>query len=296
MRFYCRKKAFIYFREYIESIIREKDEIILFDDDEKIAIQDDNITNIFLSFIPLINNFELVYKNNNIINLFYLNTEQATRENVQDFVNANLYNLQKLKEKYPNINIEIADYSNQNIKLFLEKKIIDVKHIHHIPYQFNEKENNKLKKFIKKSIYDVAYCGTDSQYRFNILGQIGNKNINICVSRGFFDDRDAEIGKSKMLLNIHFEKNYNIYESIRCDRWIFAGHLVLSESSFDDSLIDLKDCIVMCKSEDLPSYAEKINKKYDIYKKLYINNKTNIRNKVIQDRKNLYDEFRNKYN
>jgi hypothetical protein len=61
-------------------------------------------------------------------------------------------------------------------------------------------------------------------------------------------------------------------------------------------LIDLKDCMIMCKGEDMTEHAEKIIKKYDIYKKLYIINKTLIRNQVIQKRKELYDDFRSKFN
>lgn len=298
MRFYCRSKVYCYFREYVESLLRGKDKVILFEDNEKVIIEDDNISNIFLSFIPPYENIELNYIHNNKINIFYLNTEQATRENVKHFILNNLSILNKFKEKYnDNVNIGIIDYSNQNIKLLQDMKFLDSYEMHYIPYQFNEKENNKLKTFLKSNKNtDVAYCGTDSQYRYDILNKIEKKNIGVNICTGFFDDRDSKISQSKVLINIHFEKSYNIYESIRCDRWIFAGHLVLSETTVDDKLIDLKDCIVICKGEDMPEYAEKIIKKYDIYKKLYIINKINIRNQVIQKRKELYDNFRSKFN
>lgn len=302
MRFYCKNKAYIYFREYVESLLKENDEVILFNDDDKIKIEDDGISSIFLSFVPhIIDNVELIFKNNNKINLFYLNTEQATRPNIQHFINYYLSFLIQIKNKYKENNVEIGiiDYSNQNIKLLNEMKFLDSYEIYYIPYQYNEKENNKLKNFLKcdkKS--DVAYCGTDSKYRYDILSKIDSKNIGVNFCTGFFDNRDVKIAQSKILINIHFEKTYNIYESIRCDRWIFAGNLVLSESTIDDSLIDLKNCMVMCRGEDIPSFAEKIIKKYEIYQKLYIknDNKIKIRNKVIQDRKELYDNFRSKFN
>ena len=306
MRFYCKNIAYCYFREYTESLLREKDKVILFEDNEKVIIEDDNISNIFLSFIPPYENIELNYKNNNKINLFYLNTEQATRVNVKYFVLNNLSILNKFKEKYnDNVNVGIIDYSNQNIKLlqdmnFLDMNFLDSREmheIHYIPYQFNENENNKLKQFLKSSKkIDIAYCGTDSKYRYDILNKIEKKYMGINICSGFSDDRDSKIAESKVLINIHFEKSYNIYESIRCDRWIFAGHLVLSESTIDDKLIDLIDCMIMCKGEDMTEHAEKIIKKYDIYKKLYIINKTLIRNQVIQKRKELYDDFRSKFN
>lgn len=38
--------------------------------------------------------------------------------------------------------------------------------------------------------------------------------------------RDKEIGKC---YNLHFGPEYNVYESIRCERWRFAGMPVYSE-------------------------------------------------------------------
>ena len=297
MRFYCRSLVYCYFREYVESIMRKQDQIILFKDGENLIIEDDNITNVFLSYVPPSENIELIYKNNKIINLFYLNTEQVTRPNIKDFINNNLSFLIKLKDKYQNVNIDIIDYSIQNITLLKNMVFLNSYNIYHIPYQYNEKENKKLVNFLKnKKIYDVAHCGTSSSYRMNILQKINNKKLGVNICTGYFDDRDIDIAKSKILINIHFEKTYNVFESIRCDRWIFANHLVLSEDSINDNLNDLKDCIVICKYEDLPNFTEKIINKYDIYKKLYINNKVNIRNKVIQARKELYDNFRNNFN
>ena len=43
------------------------------------------------------------------------------------------------------------------------------------------------------------------------------------------------IGKAKILLNIHYNEEYKIFESIRCEPWMACGLTVVSESSLDDS-------------------------------------------------------------
>lgn len=37
---------------------------------------------------------------------------------------------------------------------------------------------------------------------------------------------------SHILLNIHLQDEWKIYESIRCERWRFAGMKIVSETSF----------------------------------------------------------------
>ena len=60
------------------------------------------------------------------------------------------------------------------------------------------------------------------------------KKINIIfISNIFGDARDKIIGKAKILLNIHGEDNFKIYENIRCERWRFAGITIISENCID---------------------------------------------------------------
>ena len=302
MRFYCKNNIYKFFREYIESLLLENDKIILYEDNEHIEISDDNISNIFISYIPNLNYINFKNEHNNIINLFYLNTEQLTRVEIRCFIENNLRVLLNMSKSIDNLKINILDYSLQNIKLFNELSIIrefNLSDIHHIPYQYNEKEINKLKKLTNnvKKEYDFSFCGLFSDYRIKIFNELIKNNTRINVIRSWYNERDLEICKSKVLLNIHYNKNYNIYESIRCDRWIFSGNLVLTENSYDDESNDLKDFMICTDYENLTNQASKIIKNLNLYKNICFSPKRLILlQEIINKKKQTYMDFRRYYN
>ena len=63
--------------------------------------------------------------------------------------------------------------------------------------------------------------------------------LNIDYIQGFGAERDIKIGKSRILLNIHLQKEWKIYESLRCERWRFAGMPIVSETCFSYSPEDI---------------------------------------------------------
>ena len=71
------------------------------------------------------------------------------------------------------------------------------------------------------------------------------KNINVKIVTGWNDERDKIIANSKILLNVHCYTNYNIYESLRCDRWLFSGNIVVTENSYDDNNNDMKNFLII---------------------------------------------------
>ena len=124
-------------------------------------------------------------------------------------------------------NIKYYDYSLHNINL--------IGFGTYLPYKYNLSEIIKLKKFLNVlKIYDVIIVGTESSRRNKIVDQLMEKKINIIfISNIFGDARDKIIGKAKILLNIHGEDNFKIYENIRCERWRFAGITIISENCID---------------------------------------------------------------
>lgn len=294
MRFYCIKKTYRYFKEYIESIKKNSDIITYFDINSKIDIIDDNHTNVFVAFIP--NNIDFVNKNNNPVNIIFFNTEQITRIEIENNIIENMQKLIGLKDKYHNLNVSIMDYSNQNINILIKNNIfLDLNiDIHWVPYQYRESENKKLKFFSNNIKYDIAHCGEKSTYRNDILTNIKN-NVKIINIVGWDDNRDKQIGNSLILINIHYNKSYNIYESIRCDRWLFSGKLILSETSINDYLLDVKDCIILCEYNNLVNMTNNILNNYKEYETKYITNNKRKLFELINNRNNIYKNFRNLY-
>jgi hypothetical protein len=72
-------------------------------------------------------------------------------------------------------------------------------------------------------------------YRQNILDQLKAKGIEVLILDGDYSlNRDVQIGKSKLLLNIHYDTTYKVFETIRCEPWLSSGFPVISETSLDD--------------------------------------------------------------
>jgi len=196
----CRKDLYMYFVEYINSVLGDK-KLILYDDTSRFT---ENWTYWCLRKVP----FHILPKHAIIK---FINTEQLT---VAD----------KLKEYnlFAKDGIEVYDYSLENIKL--SGKGI------YLPYRENPDETTKLRSFMnQKKLYDFAVIGTQSIHRDTAIQSIKSKGYTVHHIHKWGDTRDEEVGKCKYLLNLHYNENYVIYESIRCDRWRFAGLPVYSE-------------------------------------------------------------------
>jgi acetyltransferase-like isoleucine patch superfamily enzyme len=156
-------------------------------------------------------------------NCIYYNTEQLSRKNIlTEVINISKNN---------NI-IEIWDYSLANIEILKSNNIKNVKYVPlESPYWYIE----KLRGFQQTEFeYDIGFCGSLSGRRNKILLELKNvgKKVNIVTKWG--DERDIELAKCKIILNIHYAIDYNIFESARCEPWLKLGFPVISEKSLDD--------------------------------------------------------------
>jgi hypothetical protein len=59
-----------------------------------------------------------------------------------------------------------------------------------------------------------------------------------------------------MILNIHFNENYKIFEQYRCFAWLDIGKVVLSENSLDND----PRCINVSYDEIVPTLMKVLNK------------------------------------
>lgn len=298
MRFYCEKILFKYFEDYIYSLFQLKDKIILFDYNTKIILNNDGITNVFLNNIPT-HLIEINFNNNlnNNLHIFILNTEQLSRDDFKKIFLFNFSKLKKLKEIFNMINIGILDYSIENF-MILKKDLfnfISEFEIFHIPYQYNNNEIEQLIEYSKKKIYEISFINSITPYRNYIIQNLEKEKIYINKIIGWHDSRDIEIGKSKILLNLHINKDYKIFESMRCDRWIFAGKIIISDNCLYNELLDLKDFIIFEEYENIPNKCKEIIDNYDFYVKEFESKKNKLV-EIIQNRKRIYDEFRKIFN
>ena len=213
-----------FFKDYIESLISKLNNVF------KIISQPSNInkwcvnqikSNQDESYYIFANwNYKVLSQIEYTDNIYIINFEQLSRDNILDEV----INLSK--------KFKIINYSLENHRLMNSNNSI------YIPYQFNCNEI-----FNYKKIFNVCFIGCFSPYRKGVLNNKILKN-NIKIINKFGKERDQEIFKFKIILNIHYNKEYNILEEIRINRCIFNKVIVISETSENMNKYYLKDHMI----------------------------------------------------
>ena len=129
-------------------------------------------------------------------------------------------------KKYVKEGIEVFDFSYGNIKISHTGE--------HLPYIENPEETEKLKEFMKApKKYNIAVIGTPTTYRTEFITSLRKVGFIINYICEFGDARDKQIGECSILLNLHALKDYSVYETVRCERWRFAGMQIVSEDCTD---------------------------------------------------------------
>jgi hypothetical protein len=185
------------------------------------------------------------------VSFFYLNTEQLTKEKWRIQV-----------KSYLDANIHVIDYDEAQSKMFdspyhLYLPVLPLPMEHFI---------SPVKQF------DVGICAIRaSKRRFNMFQALRQRNIRVIDINQWGDERDRTIGQCRILLNIHYDEDYQVFEHLRCDRWLFSGHCIVSETSQSDDTMDLSPLVYFTSYEkmvdtvlDILHGKEKQNETFDI--------------------------------
>jgi GR25 family glycosyltransferase involved in LPS biosynthesis len=248
-----------YFEDYIISIIynlkEKKIDYVLdikesFDKNYFNNLNNIDINKTIIIFIQQIH-FDIVDESI-IKKCFILNTEQLSRPT----------ELEKIS-KLLNDGYKIIDYSLGNIDILKNK---NKDNIFYIPYMVNDEEiidNTKIN--------EIATIGSDNENRKKYINFVNKLNmINLKIITGFNKERNDKLFLNKFLLNIHYNNEYKIYESMRCDRLIFNKTIIISEKCLEGSIPnEIKNYVLEFNNED-----ELINIIKDISKNIeeYYNN------------------------
>jgi len=143
--------------------------------------------------------------------------------------------LNKVMNITQNTNIvEIWDYSKANIDI-LKNNNIQAKYVQvETPQWYIDKLYNFRKEYMDNFEYDVGFAGFMSNRRRDILDNLTKLGIKVNYIEVFGDDRDKELAKCKLLINIHTFEDYKIFEVARCEPWLKLGVPVISENSLDN--------------------------------------------------------------
>ncbi len=72
--------------------------------------------------------------------------------------------------------------------------------------------------------------GSPSPHRNTIISRVRAAGMTVLYLNGVRGlERDISVASAKQFLNIHYDVEYQVFESIRCNRWIEAGMTVVTE-------------------------------------------------------------------
>jgi hypothetical protein len=246
---YCERHRFLYFQDYIE-IFKDslQTEIILVDN---LDLVDYNSKDIYfvIGRLPKCAFFRSELK------IIYINMEQLSKGNY-------LLYCQTISK----FNIPIINYNEINQSLIPESTLLRYQIQELSSYRDEQMiEFNKESFFDDDKIYDVSFVGTMSTRRFEILKKLQDDGIKVHIVNKWGEQRDYQIIKSKILLNIHFEEDYKVYESLRCDRYLVNDVIIVSETSILEELLDIKDLLITADYNNLVSKVKDVLENYDQY-------------------------------
>lgn len=126
--------------------------------------------------------------------------------------------------------LELWDYSMVNIRILANHGII----AKYMPLKTSGPYLEKLQRFITSTkLYDIGFNGSMSARRKTILDQLAT-SFTVFISTSWGDTRDLELSQCRVLVNIHFDTDYMVFESARCEPWLSVGIPVISELSIDN--------------------------------------------------------------
>lgn len=181
-------------------------------------------------------------------NTWILNTEQASRPDITEIIGID-----------PEAFVHLCDYSEENIEIL--KRVYAKAKFYHLPYLPNPDEIYIL----KKSEW-FAMIGAHSERRDTIFRKLWNVNW----IEGWGKDRDIQLFKHKVLINIHYDEKYRITEQLRIMRCIRNKMVVISEPSDHMHVLSpwLRERILFCEYEDIPKVAIEVMTNYLKYRTL----------------------------
>lgn len=248
-----------YFSDYINSILftykniypQGKMEHILNISDLETRFKEKKEEDYFFFLYDIPSNINL---NENDKNIYIINTEQLTR----NYWLNNFKNYSK--------NVKIIDYSLTNIELLKPHR----EPIYYLPYTVNMEEIYDLPK-----IHDLCFVGEIGEYRSKITNKLKEKGIKINNITKFGKERDDLLFQHKILLNIHFDQDYQIFEEFRCNRCIMNKMIVITEKSKKNANREnniLQKHMIECEYHELLHVVTDVLNNYDKYYSLLFDN------------------------
>jgi beta-1,4-mannosyl-glycoprotein beta-1,4-N-acetylglucosaminyltransferase len=159
-----------------------------------------------------------------------------------------LQSIKNIQKLYNGLGLGYYDYSKSNFHILTENGI-DFKYKTYLPYICSSSELLQLQKVNKNTekVFDFGIIktlgGEISPRRQKIVNFLKSNHFSVNIIEGWNNDRDNELAKCKLVLNIHGNLGDDvsmIFEHIRCNRLLESGFNILSETCYNLN-VDFKE-------------------------------------------------------
>ena len=240
--------------DYIKSFISyiPNIELIIYDTLVKYSF-DTKTDNIYI-FVQMIPMTKLDHK---YPHLYIINTEQMSI-NPYNQIHHIFPSTRKTVKTILDTDIKLLDYSLANIACLNRPS-------KYIPYCVYPPEIYNYPK-----THDVAYIHPQSNIRKRIRRQLKDANVPVTILKGFGQDRDEQLFRHKILINVHYSPAYNIFEEIRCNRCVFNKMIVITQASKHFDTNPLKKYMIECNLNEIVECTQKVLYNYEqVHQKLF---------------------------
>ena len=252
--FVARRSIYRYFTEYMDAVFYWFNQCsvqsqLIFDEDPKLYELIDSMDYIINVQMLLL---DIQKVKNPFQKIIIFNTEQNTRKN-------SVY-LEHVLELIK-IGFKVMDYHFGNIKLMNE--ITEFKYkdkIFYLPALYNPNDKHLYNSLKTK---DMCFVGTITEYRSKFLNKL-SKKFNIDVIEDFGQIRDKKMSDYRIILNLHADVEYQVFETIRCYRCVFNKILVVSQQKKYKENSPIENFCYFTSDENLEKTLELVLNNYEM--------------------------------
>lgn len=142
----------------------------------------------------------------------------------------------------------VLDYSPENIRL-----MGNLANHYHVPYQDDGS-------FPRPKTMGACMVGARTSVR---RAQIFSELVHTTDVVGFGKARDDLLFQHKILVNVHYNDEYQIHEHMRTDRCVYQGMIVVTEPSVGTEALRLRPYMIVEERAKIPARVHQILRDYD---------------------------------
>jgi hypothetical protein len=174
------------------------------------------------------------------------------------------------KYSIPNRITHLQECAVRGIKLLsysAPKYFAEIAPMIYYPTIIYDSESVKLKALHQKYKHDIVFCGAITPYRKECLDHLESSGLTILKLENLFGDKlDEKIASGKILLNLNMGGlDVNIYESIKYDRWLGAGKIIVTEKCDPETYYGSNEFLFETNFESMATLLKDILAKFEKY-------------------------------